>query len=128
MAKKSASPGYSEADLAKYFQSKMRSLCIVGWRMPLGGVLRSIKGKLVHTPNMLRGYPDWAGLCAGPGQVGRLWACELKLPRGHISIDQHAWHKALSDAGAIVRVCRTFAEIDAFLISVSGEIYSKAGG
>lgn len=110
---------FSEADLSRYMSIKIKQRNILGWRMAIGGVLRSVKGKLIHTPNSLKGFPDWAGLYKAPGLIGKLWAAELKAPKGHVSIDQLVWHTALQKAGATVVVLRSFEEIDSFLLSVA---------
>lgn len=108
-------PQMTEADLARYCHSKMTALKIFGWRVPLGGILRSRAGKIFHSPNLLRGFPDFAGVT----KDGRLWALELKTPKGRITQEQISWQKKLLDHNAFVWVARTTQEIDRFFAEIA---------
>src|SRR4029077_10650417 len=69
-----------------------------GWRTP-------VQGDGAGFPDLIMVHPN----------VGLVWWVELKTRTGRLSVDQEGWGEALIRAGAVFRVVRGRAGLDAFL-------------
>jgi hypothetical protein len=93
----------------------MTSHGIKWWRMPIGGVMHQVGGKMVYKKNPLKGFPDIAGVLKRRDR-GRFFAIELKTKTGKLSPEQIMWQIALDDAGAAVGVIRSIEDLEAFFM------------
>ncbi len=99
-----------EADLQKQVMGYLALTDLQWWRVPLGGVMKA--GGKVLARNPMAGFPDLIGLIP---PAGKLWGMELKSTRGVISPIQKATIQRLVDGGAIVEICRDFAQAKKFI-------------
>lgn len=67
-------------------------------------------GKVSTMPGVLPGFPD-----VGVLHDKRLHVIELKYKKGAVRLNQKHVHNRLTLAGAIVAVCRSVEEVEAFL-------------
>lgn len=77
--------------------SWLKAKGIFHWRVPLGPVLRG--GGKDYSKNPMKGFPDIAGIA--PGSKGRLFAIEVKRPKGRFSQEQLDWQTKLEEADVL---------------------------
>ncbi len=66
----------------------------------------------IRKANPMAGFPDLIGLIP---PTGKLWGIELKSTKGVISPIQKATIQRLVDGGAMIEICRDFAEAKKFI-------------
>lgn len=88
-----------------------------GFALPDDAVAFSVPngdGRMTTMPGTLPGFPD-----VGIIYRARILLIELKYKKGAVRLHQKHVHSRLTEAGAIVVVCRSVEEVEDFLLSQS---------
>lgn len=103
-----------ESDLQDNLKEFIETTGIFCWRVPLGPVLIHIGKKQIMIPNPMKGFPDYAGVCARGEHRGKLYVIELKSAKGRLSKEQKTWIDKLEWAGALVCKAKSMNDINNF--------------
>ena len=104
----------TEAQLLSFTLNLLRISGCCFWRVPNGGVMHSIGGKIIRKASPIKGMPDIAGVMPN----GRFYAIELKTVSGKLSPEQKNWIERLNHTGAMAVVLRSTKEVEAFVTAI----------
>jgi len=100
-----------ESELQRAALDYLRAAKIVHWRMPLGAVTHSVKGREIRKKNPLKGFPDIAGIINKGPNMGAFFAIELKSKNGRMTQEQVMWAGVITGAGGFHAVVRSIDEL-----------------